>query len=98
MRFEDKQEIEEYYVTLDCSDLFPSDIVTSVGITVVDVDDPEVDVTDSLCDTNATMIDGTDVHVYVRGGEDQKLYKFTFILQAVNNKREREVYLKVENL
>lgn len=89
----EKQPYEEYYVTVGINDLGSEDIDT---YTVSVTDGDGVDVTSTLIDAAETTKDGTDLNVWVRGGESGKYYEFVFKVTGVSgSKFEKEASMKV---
>lgn len=86
--FGDKQNWDQYYVSFNFVRLIAPDAeIQSADIIVYDASG--VDVTDTMIDAEKTLIVGTKVLVWVRGGS-QQIYKITCRIVCDNEERFEE--------
>jgi len=97
--FDDKQPSEEYYLGFGfIKDLGDDEDVASATFVVLDTDDDDKDVTDTLLDSANQVNSGKWAYCWIQGGTDGHRYKITCLATGNGDPAgvyEMEAYIRV---
>ena len=100
-QFDPKQPSEEYYLGFDFTEDLDDEVVASAAFTIIDTDNDDEDVTDTLSDSTFQVNNGKWAYVWIQGGTNGHKYKITCKVTGDGTPPsvfEQEAYIRVREL